>query len=41
MNAELLPAPPPKRRRDPKYKPSFKPKNVRAAALAIGSTLRE
>ncbi|MBM2853634.1 MAG: ubiA [Steroidobacteraceae bacterium] len=41
MNAELLPAPPPKRRRDPKYKPSFNPKNARAAMLAIGSTLRE
>ena len=41
MNAELRPLPPPKRRRDPKYKPSFKPRHTRAAALAIGSTLRE
>jgi 4-hydroxybenzoate polyprenyltransferase len=41
MNAELLPAPPPKRRRDSKYKPSFTPKNARAAVHAIGSTLRE
>jgi len=41
MNAELLPAPPPKPRRDPKYKPRFKPNRVRAAVLAIGSTLRE
>ena len=41
MNAEFRPAPAPKPRRDPQYKPSFKPKNARAAVLAIGSTLRE
>ena len=41
MNAELLPDPPPKPRRDPAYKPRFKPHHLRDAAFAIGDTLRE
>jgi len=41
MNAELRPVPPRKARRDPAYKPTFKPHNARDAALAIGRTLRE
>jgi len=41
MSAELRPAPPPKPRRDPAYKPIFKPRHLRDAVLAIGSTLRE
>ena len=41
MNAELRPAPPRKPRRDPHYKPMFKPHHLREAALAIGRTIRE
>lgn len=41
MNAELLPDPPRKPRRDPTYKPRFKPHHLRDAAFAIGKTLRE
>ncbi len=41
MNAELRPVPPPKPRRDPTYKPTFRPHAVRDAAIAIGSTIRE
>jgi 4-hydroxybenzoate polyprenyltransferase len=41
MSAELLPDPPPKPRRDPTYKPRFKPHRLRDAAFAIGKTLRE
>ncbi|MGB5132443.1 MAG: 4-hydroxybenzoate octaprenyltransferase, partial [Steroidobacteraceae bacterium] len=41
MNAELRPAPPRKPRRDPAYKPTFKPHHLRDAVFAIGKTLRE
>jgi 4-hydroxybenzoate polyprenyltransferase len=41
MNAELLPDPPPKPRRDPSYKPRFKPHHLRDAVFALGRTLRE
>ena len=41
MNAGLRLAPPPKPRRDPQYKPSYKPNNARAVVLAIAGTFRE
>jgi len=41
MNAELRPVPPPQPRRDPAYKPSFRPRHVRDGGLAIGRTIRE
>jgi len=41
MNAELRPVPPPRRRRDPAYKPTFTPHHARDAVLAIGRTIRE
>ncbi|HZD19476.1 MAG TPA: 4-hydroxybenzoate octaprenyltransferase [Burkholderiales bacterium] len=41
MNAELHQDPPPKPRRDPAYKPNFKPQHLRDAVFAIGKTLRE
>lgn len=40
MNAELQPAPR-KRRRDPRYKPVWKPQLLREMAIALGLTLRE
>jgi 4-hydroxybenzoate polyprenyltransferase len=41
MNARLRQVPPAKPRRDPRYKPTWKPNAPRDAALAIGRTLRE
>jgi 4-hydroxybenzoate polyprenyltransferase len=41
MNADLLPVSSKKRPQDPNYKPTFRPRNVRAAAIAVGRTLRE
>jgi 4-hydroxybenzoate polyprenyltransferase len=40
LNAELQPAPR-KRRRDPRYKPVWKPQLLREMAIALGLTLRE
>jgi hypothetical protein len=40
LNAELQPAPR-KRRRDPRYKPSWKPHVLREMAIALGRTLCE
>jgi 4-hydroxybenzoate polyprenyltransferase len=40
LNAELQPAPR-KRRRDPSYKPVWKPRVLRETAIALGLTLRE
>ena len=41
MNAGLQPAPPRKRRPDPRYKPVWKPHVFREMAIALGKTLRE
>ena len=41
MNAGLQPAPPRKRRPDPRYKPVWKPHVFRETAIALGKTLRE
>jgi 4-hydroxybenzoate polyprenyltransferase len=41
VNAGLQPAPPRKRRPDPRYKPVWKPHVFRETAIALGKTLRE
>lgn len=41
MNTEFRPAPMPRRRRDPAYKPSYRPRPVRSFAIALCRTLRE
>lgn len=41
MNTEFRPAPAPQPRRDPDYKPTYRPQPFRQLALAIGRTLRE
>ncbi len=41
MSDDLEEAPPPRRPRDPKYKPTWKPNALRDAARAVGHSLRE
>ena len=41
MNAEFRPAPVPRPRRDPKYKPTYQPQPVRDFSVAFSRTLRE
>ncbi len=41
MNAEFRPAPAPRRRRDPAYKPTYRPRPARDFAVIIGRALRE
>jgi len=41
MSAEFRPAPPPRPRRDPSYKPTYEPKPLRDRARALGRTLSD
>ena len=41
MSDQLEEAPPPKRKRDPNYKPAWRPRPLRDAAFALGRSLRE
>lgn len=41
MSADLRSLPPPRPRRDPKYKPTWKPRHLRHAALELARSIRE